>query len=103
MTEGLLRAAGLVLLAAAIMVPVWGEEKDEGEIPVGKVVWLTDHKAASELAQREGKLIIIDMESPWGQKLRKETFPHPTVQALLQKFVPLRMNPKTNPLAKALM
>ncbi|MHC4777281.1 MAG: thioredoxin family protein [Planctomycetota bacterium] len=95
----------LALFCAAFTAPVHGQGEG-GDVPEGKVAWITDHKVAAAMAVKEGKLIIVDLYaswSPWSKKLNAETFPHPDVQALLQKLVPLRLDPKKDQLAKILM
>ncbi|MCB9593562.1 MAG: thioredoxin family protein [Sandaracinaceae bacterium] len=60
-----------------------------------EIVWMTSYDEARELAQREGRPLLVDFGASWCQacqELERDTFSDPRVIAEGQRFVPVRVD-----------
>lgn len=75
----------LLALAAALALPVFA-----ADFPKGSPKFLTDYKAATETAKKEGKPLILVFSAVWCppcQAMKKTVYPSKEVTPLHDKFV----------------
>jgi thiol-disulfide isomerase/thioredoxin len=60
-----------------------------------RIAWMNSLSAARPRAAAEGKLLLVDISTSWCgpcRWLEQNTFPHPEIVALSQRFVPVKID-----------
>ena len=92
------KALGLIILAAGIVVfvgPFMPEQRAGTVRPQASINWITSEEEGLQMAQRQGKPVMIDFRADWCtvcKQIEQETFTDPRVVEKAEEFVCIKVD-----------